>query len=147
MMDWYTTDESIGWKIHQTADLMSVEVVFICKFSFFRFIRTDFGLKVILYHTSLLCTTQMHTLQTEWGLRTSDFRQNTFKTYMHLCCTQQIDIVLWCMVYFFRYLYRYSFWASTVLHYVWNSVNPDVLGSIYTQTPGKYTGSQWLING
>ena len=26
-------------------------------------------------------------------------------------------------------------------------MNPSVLGSIYTQTPGKFSGRQWLING
>ena len=26
-------------------------------------------------------------------------------------------------------------------------MNPSVLGSIYTQAPGKFTGRQWLING
>lgn len=41
----------------------------------------------------------------------------------------------------------HSLWASTVLHWLWNRVNPEVLGSIYTQTPGKFTGRQWLING
>ncbi|XP_041375439.1 ubiquitin-conjugating enzyme E2 Q1-like [Gigantopelta aegis] len=41
----------------------------------------------------------------------------------------------------------YSLWASTVMHAVWNRVNPWVLGSIYTQAPGLVTGRQWLING
>jgi hypothetical protein len=33
------------------------------------------------------------------------------------------------------------------MHWFWNIYNPTVLGSIYTNTPGKYTGQQWLING
>lgn len=33
------------------------------------------------------------------------------------------------------------------MHWFWNIYNPTVLGSIYTNTPGQYTGRQWLING
>ncbi|OWF42035.1 uncharacterized protein LOC110461650 isoform X2 [Mizuhopecten yessoensis] len=42
---------------------------------------------------------------------------------------------------------RYSFWPSTLLHFWWNRLNPQVLGSIYTNTPGTYCGPQWKING
>ncbi|KAL5021630.1 hypothetical protein ScPMuIL_000785 [Solemya velum] len=42
---------------------------------------------------------------------------------------------------------NYALWASTMMHFVWNKVNPIVLGSIYTQTPGWLAGPQWLING
>ncbi|KAL4234639.1 hypothetical protein ACF0H5_006280 [Mactra antiquata] len=41
----------------------------------------------------------------------------------------------------------YSLWASTMMHWYWNVYNPTILGSIYTNSPGKYTGPQWLING
>ncbi|XP_053400997.1 uncharacterized protein LOC123550716 [Mercenaria mercenaria] len=41
----------------------------------------------------------------------------------------------------------YSMWACSVMHWFWNIYNPTVLGSIYTNTPGKYTGQQLLING
>ncbi|XP_060066214.1 uncharacterized protein LOC132546513 [Ylistrum balloti] len=41
----------------------------------------------------------------------------------------------------------YSMWPSTLLHCWWNSLNPRVLGSIYTNTPGTYCGPQWKING
>ncbi|XP_033755469.1 uncharacterized protein LOC117338291 [Pecten maximus] len=41
----------------------------------------------------------------------------------------------------------YSVWPSTLLHFWWNRLNPHVLGSIYTNTPGVYYGHQWKING
>lgn len=41
----------------------------------------------------------------------------------------------------------YSLWACSVMHWFWNIYNPTVLGSIYTNTPGRYCGQQWLING
>lgn len=41
----------------------------------------------------------------------------------------------------------YSMWACTTMHWFWNIYNPSILGSIYTNTPGKYMGQQWLING
>ncbi|KAL3858586.1 hypothetical protein ACJMK2_008858 [Sinanodonta woodiana] len=41
----------------------------------------------------------------------------------------------------------YSLWAATIMHGTWNQINPRLLGSIYTQTPGRLTGSQWVING
>ncbi|XP_064612012.1 uncharacterized protein LOC135475964 [Liolophura sinensis] len=41
----------------------------------------------------------------------------------------------------------YAVWPSTVMHCVWNRVNPRVLGSIYTHQPGLIAGNQWLING
>jgi hypothetical protein len=34
-----------------------------------------------------------------------------------------------------------------LMHWFWNRLNPWLLGSIYTQTDGRYRGSQWLING
>lgn len=42
---------------------------------------------------------------------------------------------------------KYSLWAPSVMHWFWNRLNPQVLGSIYTQTPGEYHGDQWKING
>ncbi|KAK3086883.1 hypothetical protein FSP39_024858 [Pinctada imbricata] len=41
----------------------------------------------------------------------------------------------------------FSAWPCAVMHALWNRLNPDVLGSIYMQTPGKYKGEQWKING
>ncbi|KAH3778794.1 uncharacterized protein LOC127844584 [Dreissena polymorpha] len=41
----------------------------------------------------------------------------------------------------------YSMWPASVMHWFWNVYNPTVLGSIYTNTPGHYTGEQWKING
>ncbi|XP_069112599.1 uncharacterized protein [Argopecten irradians] len=41
----------------------------------------------------------------------------------------------------------YSIWPSTFLHFWWNHLNPHVLGSIYTNTPGVYYGQQWKMNG
>ncbi|KAK3607376.1 hypothetical protein CHS0354_022537 [Potamilus streckersoni] len=41
----------------------------------------------------------------------------------------------------------YSLWAATIMHGTWNQINPRLLGSIYTQTPGKLVGPQWVING
>ena len=34
-----------------------------------------------------------------------------------------------------------------LMHFFWNRLNPWLLGSIYTQTPGLLEGPQWLING
>ena len=33
------------------------------------------------------------------------------------------------------------------MHYTWNRLNPVVLGSVYTNRPGKVIGPQWLVNG
>ncbi|XP_071785889.1 uncharacterized protein [Asterias amurensis] len=41
----------------------------------------------------------------------------------------------------------YALWPSAVMHYSWNILNPFVLGSIYTNTPGLVKGDQWLVNG
>ena len=42
---------------------------------------------------------------------------------------------------------RFSLWAPTMMHYMWNRINPVIFGSVYTQEPGKIRGPQWLING
>ena len=47
----------------------------------------------------------------------------------------------------FFFHWRFSMWAPTMMHFTWNRINPVILGSIYTQTPGKVKGEQWLING
>lgn len=38
-------------------------------------------------------------------------------------------------------------WACSIMHWYWNVYNPKVLGSIYTNTPGRLHGPQWLISG
>ncbi|CAF0762806.1 unnamed protein product [Adineta ricciae] len=42
---------------------------------------------------------------------------------------------------------RYSMIPPTMMHFVWNRINPFLLGSIYTNTPGWMNGEQWKING
>jgi membrane protease YdiL (CAAX protease family) len=42
---------------------------------------------------------------------------------------------------------QYSVIPPTMAHFVWNQINPMVLGSIYTNTPGIMNGEQWKING
>jgi len=41
----------------------------------------------------------------------------------------------------------YSVWPSTIMHFLWNRINPVLFGSIYTQKAGIILGPQWLING
>ncbi len=41
----------------------------------------------------------------------------------------------------------YSLWPCAFMHWVWNRVNPSILGSIYTQQQGIVKGEQWVING
>jgi len=41
----------------------------------------------------------------------------------------------------------FSLWPSTIMHFLWNRINPVLLGSIYTQTSGYIIGQQWKING
>ncbi len=42
---------------------------------------------------------------------------------------------------------QYSMIPPTMSHFVWNRINPILLGSIYTNTPGWMNGEQWKING
>ncbi len=35
----------------------------------------------------------------------------------------------------------------TMKHFIWNRINPLLLGSIYTNTSGWMIGEQWKING
>jgi membrane protease YdiL (CAAX protease family) len=42
---------------------------------------------------------------------------------------------------------HYSMIPPTMMHFIWNRVNPWLLGSIYTNTPGWMHGEQWKING
>ena len=42
---------------------------------------------------------------------------------------------------------QYSMIPPTMMHFVWNRINPLLLGSIYTNTPGWMSGEQWKING
>lgn len=42
---------------------------------------------------------------------------------------------------------QYAFLPPTMKHLIWNRVNPLLLGSIYTNTPGWMIGDQWKING
>jgi membrane protease YdiL (CAAX protease family) len=42
---------------------------------------------------------------------------------------------------------QYSAIPPTMAHFVWNRINPMLLGSIYTNTPGWMNGEQWKING
>jgi membrane protease YdiL (CAAX protease family) len=42
---------------------------------------------------------------------------------------------------------QYSMIPPTMMHFIWNQINPLLLGSIYINTPGWMTGEQWKING
>jgi membrane protease YdiL (CAAX protease family) len=42
---------------------------------------------------------------------------------------------------------QYSMVPPTMMHFIWNQINPLLLGSIYTNTPGWMKGEQWKING
>ncbi|CAF1325721.1 unnamed protein product [Adineta steineri] len=42
---------------------------------------------------------------------------------------------------------QFSTIPPTMMHFVWNRINPLLLGSIYTNTPGWMNGEQWKING
>lgn len=42
---------------------------------------------------------------------------------------------------------HYSVLPATMAHFVWNRINPFLLGSIYTNTQGWISGEQWKING
>ncbi len=42
---------------------------------------------------------------------------------------------------------QYSIIPPTMMHFIWNRINPSLLGSIYTNTPGWMNGEQWKING
>ena len=42
---------------------------------------------------------------------------------------------------------QFSIVPSTMAHFVWNQINPRLLGSIYTNSPGWMNGEQWKING
>ena len=42
---------------------------------------------------------------------------------------------------------QYSIIPPTMTHFVWNRINPFLLGSIYTNTQGWISGEQWKING
>ncbi|UJR20293.1 hypothetical protein I4U23_023424 [Adineta vaga] len=42
---------------------------------------------------------------------------------------------------------QYSMIPPTMMHFIWNQINPSLLGSIYTNTPGLMDGEQWKING
>lgn len=42
---------------------------------------------------------------------------------------------------------QYSMIPPTMMHFIWNQINPLLLGSIYTNTPGLMNGEQWKING
>lgn len=33
---------------------------------------------------------------------------------------------------------NYSLWPAATMHFAWNRINPYLLGSIYTNTPGKH---------
>ncbi|XP_076109189.1 uncharacterized protein LOC143078098 [Mytilus galloprovincialis] len=59
-----------------------------------------------------------------------------------LSCVMMAYLIGWVAV-----KSKFSLWACSILHCVWNRVNPMILGSIYTQTPGVYNGEQWKING
>lgn len=41
----------------------------------------------------------------------------------------------------------YSLWAPAVMHFVWNQLNPKVLGSVYTNKQGELQGLPVLVNG
>lgn len=63
-------------------------------------------------------------------------------------------LVQFAHCFFFSFVYNwvamqagFSFLPPTIMHWFWNRLNPTVLGSIYTQSRGKFIGEQWLING
>ena len=45
------------------------------------------------------------------------------------------------------WLSYYSWFVVTVAHFTFNQINPMLLGSVYTNTQGKYKGELWKING
>ncbi|CAF1405660.1 unnamed protein product [Rotaria sp. Silwood1] len=56
----------------------------------------------------------------------------------------------WISAFFYGWIAiqcKYSMIPPTMIHFIWNQINPRLLGSIYTNTPGWMIGQQWKING
>lgn len=47
----------------------------------------------------------------------------------------------------YSYLVTRSVWPPVIMHYVWNLVNPMVLGSVYSGSSGMVQGDIFMING
>jgi len=64
-----------------------------------------------------------------------------------------LTLVLMTVVFLFSFPFCYAYMLSgsvipaITLHYVWNWLNPVVLGNIYRNTPGLAKGNILLING
>ncbi|CAF1297562.1 unnamed protein product [Rotaria sp. Silwood1] len=56
----------------------------------------------------------------------------------------------WISAYFYGWITikcKYFMIPPTMIHFIWNQINPRLLGSIYTNTSGWMIGQQWKING
>ena len=45
------------------------------------------------------------------------------------------------------YLRTHNLWPALSLHYLWNIINPQITGNIYSNTQGLLEGTLWLNNG
>jgi membrane protease YdiL (CAAX protease family) len=45
------------------------------------------------------------------------------------------------------YLKTHNLWPALSLHYLWNIINPQITGNIYSNTQGLFEGTLWLNNG
>jgi membrane protease YdiL (CAAX protease family) len=45
------------------------------------------------------------------------------------------------------YLKTHNLWPALSLHYLWNIINPQITGNIYSNTQGFIEGTLWLNNG
>ncbi|CAF3113371.1 unnamed protein product [Rotaria socialis] len=56
----------------------------------------------------------------------------------------------WISAFFYGWIAiqcQFSMIPPATIHFIWNQINPLLLGSIYTNTPGWMNGEQWKING
>jgi membrane protease YdiL (CAAX protease family) len=60
---------------------------------------------------------------------------------------QMTNIFVFSIAYAFIYYTSGSIIPCMVIHYVWNAINPIVLGDLYLNIPGLMTGHLLLING
>ena len=74
----------------------------------------------------------------------------------HMNTTTQpvlLTLVQMTVVFLFSFPFSYAYFKSRsivptmTIHYVWNWLNPDILGNIYRNTPGLAQGNIFLING
>lgn len=43
--------------------------------------------------------------------------------------------------------FSYSIWAPALLHFLWNVLNPPILGDVYRNREGFIRGELWKVNG